>query len=258
MFKKVGRYVIQQFDSVPYVLGYIGRTFQCSFSFLKTKSSRKILIMQLLFTFIEALPLISIISAAIGSAIYLMGFKFLSGIGQGALIYSLLVIIVTQELGPLIVAFVVIARSATAIATELGGMVVSHQIESYISCGVDPISHLAAPRFLGVTFSVFFLNLYFSFCGLIGPVIVQFILNPVTVGTYLNGVLSCLTLRIILASLVKSIVFGMIISITATFYGFNVERASTEVPVAGISAVGKSVFGIILTDLFVVSLFYIL
>ena len=168
MVKKLGAYVLSEFNSVPYVLGFIGKTFRESFAFLRTKSSRKILIMQLLFTFIEALPLIAVISTAIGTAIYILGDNFLSSIGQSQLIYNLLSIVVTLELGPVIVAFIVTARSATAIATEIGGMVTSHQIESYISCGVDPISHLVSPRFLGVTMSVFFLNLYFSFCGLLG------------------------------------------------------------------------------------------
>lgn len=257
MVQKVGRLVIQCFDSVPYVLGYVGKTFRASFDFLSTKSSRKILIMQLLFTFIEALPLIAVISTAIGTAIYIMGDKFLSSIGQNDLIYRLLIIVISLELGPLLVAFIVIARSATAIATEIGGMVTSHQIESYISCGVDPISHLVSPRFFGVTLSVFFLNLYFSFCGLLGPVVIQFIINPVTVGAFLNGVLTSLSVRIIFTSILKSVLFGMIISITATYYGFAVERSSTEIPVAGISAVGKSVLGIILVDVLVIVLFYV-
>jgi phospholipid/cholesterol/gamma-HCH transport system permease protein len=257
MIAKAGSYIIHSFDSVPYVLGYIGRTFKSSFAFIRTKSSRKILIMQLLFTFIEALPLICIIATAMGTAIYVMGDKFLNSIGQSHLIYQLLSIVISLELGPVIVAFIVIARSATAIATELAGMVVSHQIESYISCGVDPIHHLVSPRFLGVTLSVFFLNLYFSFCGLIGPAIIQFVLSPVKVSAYFSGMLSALTVKVIFTSILKSLLFGMIISIVATYYGFNVERSSTEIPVAGISAVGKSVLGIILVDVFIIVMFYV-
>lgn len=257
MVKKLGAYVLSEFNSVPYVLGFIGKTFRESFAFLRTKSSRKILIMQLLFTFIEALPLIAIISTAIGTAIYILGDKFLSSIGQSQLIYNLLSIVVTLELGPVIVAFIVTARSATAIATEIGGMVTSHQIESYISCGVDPISHLVSPRFLGVTMSVFFLNLYFSFCGLLGPAVIQFIINPANVVNFVQGVLSSITVKVLFTSILKSLLFGMIISVCATYYGFSVERSSTEIPVVGISAVGKSVLGIILVDVFIIVLFYL-
>ena len=78
------------------------------------------------------------------------------------LTYDLLVLLIIRELGPILIAFIVTAHSATAIATELSTMVVGHEIEAYISIGIDPIRHLAAPRFLGVTFSIFFLNIYFS------------------------------------------------------------------------------------------------
>lgn len=58
----------------------------------------------------------------------------------------------------------------------------------------------------------------------------------------------------LLTSIVKSLLFGMIISITATYYGFNVERASTEIPIAGIQAVSKSFVGIILCDVLIIVL----
>lgn len=255
MFKKVGAFVRQKITSFPYVLGYTGKIFRSSFQFIRRgKTAHKILIMQLLFTFIEALPLICLMAIALGTGFYLIGYPFLLSIGQAELIYKLLVIIITRELGPVLVAFVVTARSATAIATEIGGMVTSHQIESYVSIGVDPISYLVAPRFIGVTASVFFLNLYFSFCGLLGPAIVINIMNPVASGSYITGLLKELTLPIIGSSCAKSVFFGMVISIVSTYFGFNVERASTEIPVAGIQAVGKSFFGIIIVDVFMIIL----
>lgn len=255
MLKSIGQSVLTKLSHVPYALGYVGRVFASTLSFfIREKAARKILIMQLLFTYIEALALVVVISTALGSALYLAGHSFLVGIGQGALIYKLLVIIICQELGPVLIAFIVTARSATAIATELAGMVVSHQIESYVATGVDPIGHLVAPRFLGVTLSCFFLNLYFSLCGLIGPYIICQFVDPVAAAGYIDGVLQVLTPSVIFTSIAKSVFFGMIISICATYYGFNVERASTEVPVAGISAVGKSILGIIVIDVFIVSL----
>ncbi len=253
--EKIGRFVRSRFDSLPYAMGYAGRLFFSSFFFfVKEKTAYKILIMQLLFTFIEALPLIVIMAAAIGSGLYIIGYNFLMSINQANLIYRILVIVIMQELGPLLVAFVVTARSATAIATELAGMVVSHQIESYVSFGIDPIGHLAAPRFLGVTLSLFFLNLYFSFCGLLSPAIVAQFVNPAAARGFFTGIFSNITVSGILLSSAKSLIFGMVISIIATYFGFNVERASTEIPVAGLQAVGKSVFGVILADALIIAI----
>ncbi len=253
--KKLGADVAAYFSNLPYFFGYIGRVFVSSTAFLRrTRAARKVLIMQLLFTFIEALPIVAVLSAALGSALYIIGNAFLLSIGQGSLIYSLLAVIVMRELGPVLVAFVVTARSATAIATEIGGMVTSHQIESFVSCGIDPIDYLVAPRFLGVTLSVFFLNLYFSFCGLLGPALVAQFLNPVAAYGYIDNLLRSVSLFTVITSVIKSIVFGMVISIMATYYGFNVERASTEIPIAGILSVSKSFFGIILADVLIIIL----
>ena len=253
MLKKFGKFIRGRFSSSGYLLGYIGRVFKTSFFFLThEKSARKILIMQLLFTFIEALPLIALLSTALGSAISLIGYKFLLSFGRESLIYKVLVMTIVQEIGPLLVAFVVTARSATAIATEIGGMVISHQIESYISFGIDPISYLVAPRFLGVTASVFFLNLYFCLCGTFGPFLASLIFNPVQASDYLSGIFRSFDLMSIWVSIVKSIVFGMIVSIASTYFGFNVERASTEVPVAGIASVTKSFMFIIVADVLII------
>ncbi len=255
MIKKVGQAVINLFSPVPYVLGYIGRIFYSCLAFLKRqKAAKKILIMQLLFTFIEALPIVAVFSAALGSALYFFGYKFLISIGQGTLIYDLLVLVIMRELGPVIVAFIVTARSATAIATEIAGMVTSHQIESLVSIGVDPIDYLVVPRFLGVTFSVFFLNLYFTFCGLLGPFLVSQFVSSVASYGYVTNLLKSVSIFTVLTTVIKSLIFGMIISITATYYGFNVERASTEIPIAGIQAVSKSFVGIILADAIIIVL----
>lgn len=253
MIEKVGNAISLKISSIGYLLGYMGRVFKTSFFFVtREKAARKILIMQLLFTFIEALPIISMLSAALGSALYLVGYKFLLSFGQESLIYKVLVLAIVQEVGPLLVAFVVTARSATAIATEIGGMVISHQIESYISFGIDPISYLVAPRFIGVTASVFFLNLYFCLCGTFGPFFVSLIVNPITASDYLAGILKSFDLISIDVSILKSVIFGMIISIASTFSGFNVQRASTEVPVAGIISVTKSFMHIIVADVLII------
>ncbi|MCR4822284.1 MAG: ABC transporter permease [Treponema sp.] len=255
MLKNFGADVSAYFSSVPYLLGYIGRVFISSVFFIRrVAAARKVVMMQLLFTFIEALPIITVLSVALSSAIFTVGYSFLMSLGQGGLIYNLIAIIVMRELGPLLVAFVVTARSATAIATELGSMVTSHQIESYISCGIDPIDYLVVPRFLGVTLSVFFLNLYFSFCGILGPALVSQFINPVATYGYLPNLFKSVEIFTLVISVIKSLIFGMIISITATYYGFNVERASTEVPIAGIQAVSKSFVGIIVADVLIIIL----
>jgi phospholipid/cholesterol/gamma-HCH transport system permease protein len=212
--------------------------------------------MQILFTFVEALGIASMLALGIGAAVYIIGMPLLASFSQERLIYTLLIVIVTRELGPLLAAFIIIARSATAIATEIGGMVVSHEVEAYISVGVDPIEYLAAPRFLGVTISMFLLNIYFSIFGLAGSFLVVQLFNPMPAEYYFSNLLEALSIYDILVSIVKSISFGMIIGVLAIVNGFSVERASTEIPVVGLKSVGASFAWCIIVDVLLSAVYY--
>lgn len=224
----------------------------------KGQAAFKTLIMQILFTFVEALGITTLLALGIGAAVQIIGMPYLAMISQERLIYPMLITIITRELGPLLTAFIIIARSATAIATEMAGMVISHEVEAYISVGVDPIEHLAVPRFLGVTISLFLLNMYFSIFGLGGSFIVAQIFNPMPASVYFGNILQNLTLPDIVISIIKSIGFGMIISVVAISRGFSVERASTEVPQAGLKAVGSSFGWCIIVDILLSAMYYMI
>jgi phospholipid/cholesterol/gamma-HCH transport system permease protein len=244
-------------DNFFYTLGFFGKTLKGIGHFIhRGQAAYKILIMQILFTFVEALGLASLLAIGIGAAVYIIGMPLLSNISQQRLIYTLLIIIITRELGPLLTAFIIIARSATAIAIEIGGMVTSHEIEAYISIGVDPLEYVAAPRFLGVTISLFLLNIYFSLFGLAGSFVVVQLFNPIPASSYFDNLLQVLTAHDIFISIAKSICFGVIISILAIIHGFSVDRASTEIPIAGLRSVSDSFEWCIVADILISALYY--
>ena len=247
------------FKKLFYNLGFLARLFKGVWLFIhRGQAAYKILIMQILFTFVEALGISSLLAIGIGAAVNIIGIPFLASLSQEGLIYSLLIMIITRELGPLLTAFIIIARSATAIATEIAGMVISHEVEAYISVGVDPIEHLAVPRFLGVTISLFMLNIFFNIFGLAGSYAVAQIFTPLPASVYFGNLLERLTFQDILISIVKSLSFGMVISMVAINRGLAVERASTEVPVAGLKAVGAAFGWCICLDILLSALYYIL
>jgi phospholipid/cholesterol/gamma-HCH transport system permease protein len=97
---------------------------------------------------------------------------------------------------------------------------------------------------------------YFSIFGLAGSFAVAQLFNPLPPGMYFHYILENLSLRDLAVSNAKGISFGMIISIMAIMRGFGVERASTEVPVAGLRAVGSSFLWVILADIIISALYY--
>ena len=250
--------LVSSLRSILYNLGFFARTLKGVGFFIRhSQASFRILIMQILFTFVHAMGISTLLALAIGAAVNIIGMPMLLMISQEHLIYTILIIIITRELGPLLTAFIVIARSATAIATEIAGMVVSHEVEAYISIGVDPIEHLAVPRFLGVTFSMILLNIYFSIFGLAGSYLVAQLFSSTPMDYYFTNLLQYLHIRDILLSVIKSITFGAIISMGAIIQGFSVERASTEVPVAGLRAVSGAFALCIVVNVILSAMFYI-
>jgi phospholipid/cholesterol/gamma-HCH transport system permease protein len=221
------------------------------------RTGGRVLTMQILFTGVGALSVIATISLSIGAVIVIQGLSVLPQFGQGQLIYSILIVVITRELGPILTALIVAARSGTAIATELGNMVVSHEVEAYTVTGVNPIQHLAVPRFLGVTFSTVLLNLYFNVFGLFGSYLVTQFVNPIGLQEYFDGLLGSIGITDVLSSVVKSIAFGAIIALVATFHGFAVERSSTEIPVAAIKSVGQSITLLIVANAVITLIYYV-
>ena len=247
------------FGPVFYNLGFFGRLLRAAGFYIRYgQTGYKMLIKQILFTFVEALGIASLLAIGIGAAVNAIGIPFLASLSQERLIYTLLITIITRELGPLLTAFIIIARSATAIATEMAGMVISHEVEAYIAVGVDPIEYLAAPRFLGVIISLFMLNIYFNIFGLAGSFAVAQIFNPMPASVYFGNLLEIITLPDLLISIIKSLSFGMLIATVAINRGFTVERASTEVPIAALQSVGAAFGWCISLNILLSAMYYTL
>lgn len=258
MLKQIGHAVTSRFSQYRYTVGFFGKILRGLVPFiLQGHASYKILVMQILFTFVEALGISSMLALGIGAAVNVFGASFLANISQNQLIYQLLIIAITRELGPLLTAFLIIARSATAIATEVSGMVISHEIEAFVSIGIDPIEHIAIPRFLGVTISLLLLNIYFCIFGLFGSFFVTLLINSLPASEYFNNLLQVITIKDLFITFVKSIAFGMIISTFALLHGFSVERASTEIPIAALRAVTSAFAWCVLADVIISILYYI-
>ena len=246
-------------EALLYNLGFLVRTARSVPAFLvRGEASHRVFIRQTRFTFVEALGIALFLALGIGAAVIAIGMPALAGFSQQRLIYPLLITIMLREAGPLLVAFIIIARSATAIATELAANVISHETEAYISIGIDPVEHLAVPRFLALIVSSVSLTIYFSAAGLAGSFFVSQFVYPLPAEVYFENLLTALHPLDIAVALVKSVVFGVITSIIAICSGFSVERSSTEIPIAGLRAVGAAFVWCISFDILISAASYAL
>ncbi|MCK9211584.1 MAG: ABC transporter permease [Ignavibacteriaceae bacterium] len=225
--------------------------------FLQRKITRLILIRQILFTGFEALGLITFVAIAVGGIIILEGSAILPDFGQSKLLYTILVIIILRELGGLLTAFIIIARSGTAIAAELGNMVVNQEVESLVSFGISPVLYLVVPRVLGVVLSMIALNIYFNVAALAGGWFMAYLFAPIPLLDFLNKLFSEISVNDIASSFIKSLLFGFVIAVVSSYQGLQVSFASTEVPQRTIKAVVLSLIWVILFDIIITAIMYL-
>ncbi len=220
--------------------------------------SNLVIFRQILFTGFEALPLIGFIALAIGGLVIMQGYELLSTFGQGIWVHIILVRVVVGELSGIITALVVIARSGTAISTELGNMVVSREMNLLRSFGISPLVYLVVSRIIGVVIAMVVLTLYFNIIAVVGGWLFSQFFNNLEFRAFVNDFFSQLRLSYVLMGFLKSVVFGLIIAITASYHGMSVQKASTEVPQRTIRAVVSSIFTVIITDIIITWLFWML
>lgn len=207
---------------------------------------RMVLYKQLYFTGIEALIKIAIIGALVGMVIITQVTNIVGQ--QSVIIGKILAWTVVRELGPLFCAIVIIARSCTAIATELGSMRVNREVGSIQVMGIDPIAYLIVPRIAGVALSVIILTFYFQLFAIIGGLALSSILTGIPFFQNLAGISSALGIFEIGISLLKSIIFGLVISTVSCYHGLRVSSSITEVPQMTTIAVMQSLFTVIILD----------
>lgn len=254
----VGDALVQRIKNFFYASGFFFTILKQIIPYFSSKKmNKKVLIMQILFTGVDALNIIGLLSLALGATIIIQGYTLLAGLGMQNLTYDILKVIITVDLGPVLTAFIVTARSGTAMTTELGQMVVDHQIEAYIASGINPMKYLAVPRFIGVTVSVVLLNIYFNVFGLLGSYLVTQLFNPISINLYLANLLNTIGPVDILVSISKSFLFGAAIATVAMYYGFKVEKASTEIPQMAIKSVGMGFTMVIFIDVLITILYYV-
>ncbi len=242
--------------SIMSALGYAYLLHRTTLSLLlRGRITRPVLTAQIFFTGVEALPILALISLGIGAAVIIQGVTLLPKFGQGELTYRILILVITRELGPLLTALIIAARSGSAITTELGNMVVDHEIEAYVAAGISPLNHIAVPRVLGVSIAMVFLNLYFNLFGLLGSCWIASLIHGLPLAEYLGNLVLVMGAGDIVSSLLKSLVFGVILATVATYHGFKVEGAITEVPQKTIASLGTSMTLCIVANITITMLF---
>ena len=162
----------------------------------------------------------------------------------------------TRELGPLMTAIVVIGRSGSAFAAEIGTMKVNEEIDALETMALEPVRFLVAPKFLAMLLMMPCLTTWSDFMGIMGGGLFGVSSAGFTWGTYLHATLDSLVMRDIFTGLVKSVMFALVITAVGCREGFSTGLGSEEVGRSTTSAVVNSIFFVIAVDLVFTGIFY--
>lgn len=221
------------------------------------KASLKVLFRQIMFTGYDALPVIGFIALGTSALTILELNQLVGPLGEGPLAFELLVVIVIRQLSIFFTAFVLIARSGTAISTELGNMTVNKEIDLLYSFGISPFEYLVIPRILGLVVALCTLILYFNFFALVGGfVFYNLVYSKIGLQEFLLQVISQLSLSDFILPIIKAVLLGFSIGLISCYHGLKVQTASTEVPQRTIKTVVYSVVAVIVMNIVVTILSY--
>jgi len=188
---------------------------------------------------VGSLPIVSAAVFFTGAALALNSSTTLSRFGAVSELGQLVSIGIVRELGPVLAGLVVSGRNAAGMASELGSMVVTEQIDAMRALGTDPIKKLVTPRVVATIFMLFFLTILGDLLGLLGGNIVASVLQGLDARQYWNKVRQALEFSDVFIGLAKPLIFGFLIATVGCYFGLStrggtqgVGRSTTEAVVA--------------------------
>ena len=206
----------------------------------------------------DGLPIVALISLLLGLIMAFMSSLQLKQFGANIYVANLVTLAMVRELGPIMTAILVAGRSGSAFAAEIGTMVVNDEVNALVTMGFDPIRFLAVPKVLAAMVVVPILTVYADVFAILGGLIVGITGLDLTFFTYVQQTKASIRVFDFATSLIKAVVFAMLIAGIGCQRGFQVKGGAEGVGMSTTSAVVSAIFLIILADsAFAIMLHYI-
>src|SRR6202030_3653617 len=207
---------------------------------------------------VRALPILSLITFFIGLILALQAAYELRKFGAMDLVATAVAVSMTRELGPLITAIVVIGRSGSAFAAEIGTMKVTEEIDALEVMAISPVHFLVAPKFLAMMVMLPCLTIWANAMGILGGALFGVTQADFTLGRYIQASIESLFLRDILSGLIKSVMFGVTITAVGCLEGLSTGGGAEQVGRSTTRAVVISILLVVVVDLVFTGIFFFL
>lgn len=198
---------------------------------------------------VNSLPIVLVTTAFSGMVLALYMADFLVDFGVGSYVGAAVGLSITRELGPVLTAVVVAARSGSAMAAEIGSMKVTEQIDALRALATSPIQYLVVPRLIACAIMLPVITVMAVVVGLLGGYLVA-VANGVAGGGFVSSVQQWVDMRDVLMGLLKTVFFGVTIAIVSCQQGLSTIGGATGVGRSTTNAVVISIILIYILNFF--------
>lgn len=177
--------------------------------------------------------------------------------GAEAYIGGSIAIVMIREIAPGFVALAIGARAGTAISAEIANMQVTSQVDAIKTLKVDPVGYYFAPRILAAAITVPMVVLIAEFVGITGGLLVSHWTIALHPSRYMNSVWLWLSTKDIYISLLKALIFGILISLICATQGYLTKGGAKDVGVSTTKAAVLSTVYMLIADFIINVIFYL-
>jgi phospholipid/cholesterol/gamma-HCH transport system permease protein len=204
---------------------------------------------------VGSLPITALIGVFSGAVMALQMSRALGKYGEVGQTGTIVSITLVRELGPVMTAVMVAGRNASGIASELGSMKVTEQIDAMRALGTDPVQKLVTPRLLATALMLPLLTIIADFVGMAGGWVIALIRLNLTTRLFWSTAWRALEWNDVAQGLIKPLIFAMVIALIGCFYGLRASGGTQGVGRATTHAMVASTILIFILDLMITNLF---
>jgi phospholipid/cholesterol/gamma-HCH transport system permease protein len=204
---------------------------------------------------VGSLPIISLIGMFSGIVLTMQMARALTTYGAQGQVGEIVSLSLIRELGPVLTALLVAGRNASGIASELGSMKVTEQIDAMRALGTDPSQKLITPRLIATATVVPLLTIVADYIGLAGGAVIARLMLNISMAQYWSTAWRFLKYNDIAQGLLKPFVFAIVISLVGCFYGMQTSGGTQGVGRATTKAVVVASVWIFVLDSMITRLF---
>ncbi len=211
---------------------------------------------QMVFIGVRAAPMVALTAFSVGVTLAMQAAHSLQQLGAEIYVPDLVMVTLLREMGPVLIAVIVIGRSGSAVAAEIGTMRVSEEIEALEVMAINPIQYLVVPRFLAMLVMLPVLTIFGNYIGVLGGwAVCRFALDFNTAG-YIMRALGSATTWDLYSGMIKSAVFAWIVITVACNAGLHVDGGAEGVGQATTASVVQALLLMLVTNALLTGIFF--